>query len=416
MRLKVGNPVSGKDFYENDRILRTFEARLESGSFCFVGPRRTGKSSILKHFEQNPPGDFLPVRLDLQKFSTADEWLRQLIDQTRRVLDPELGPAKAWLAKRGDDAFRLLQCIEAIPIPGVGEIKVEMAGTTWSQRFDAFLKIVRDAELPILFLFDEFPYLVDHIELRSKQETRELLQWFRAARLELSDYPVRFVLAGSISLEGYLRRLGLSREINDLDTVEIKPLTNSDAEELICRLCIGESIPISDHTPARIRALLGANWPYHIQLFLSELKEFRDDDDTDEDGEVTPSSGDDLDAVYRHLYSGNRDKYCQEMRDRLSPRRVNDHVPIFTESQSTFARELLRKCAEFSNGIERDTVAATWEQCIPDERVRQQFQDDYDYVLGTLRHDGYLIRGPGESEPLRFASNLLRDFWRHHLG
>jgi len=425
MRLKVGSPVVGGNFFEHRAILKRFESRLEQSSFCFVGPRRTGKTSILHHYEKNPPGDYIPIHLDLQKFTTADEWLENLIEKTREALLPAPGAAKAWLKQRGADCAKLIGRVESISVPTVGDVKLRSDTSKWSKRFDAFLKLIREAELPVLFLFDEFPYMVDHIRARStkegKQEEKELLQWFRAARIELSDAPIRFVLTGSIGLEGYLRRYGLSQEINDLDTLEIKPLSDADAEILIRRLCLGEGIPMAKNAPAVICQLLGVNWPYHIQLFLSELKEFLDGGDDSGAGTgarkpTKPPTPTVLRHVYESLYKGNRDKYCQEMRDRLSPFERGDRVPIFQETGANFAHILLKACAKAEDGLASSEIETIQAGLFSQEDLRTAFQGDLNYVIETLLHDGYVTRADAAPHNMRFASNLLRDFWRYHCS
>ena len=54
---------------------------------------------------------------------------------------------------------------------------------------------------------------------------------------------------------------------------------------------------------------------------------------------------------------------------------------------------------------------------MPDSAHRDLLTTELDYVLETLRHDGYLVRikdpDPARDGLHHFASNILRDYWRH---
>ena len=51
---------------------------------------------------------------------------------------------------------------------------------------------------------------------------------------------------------------------------------------------------------------------------------------------------------------------------------------------------------------------------VPDARVRATLAGELAFALDTLRHDGYLARRPDGR--YRFASHILRDYWRHRTA
>ena len=61
MKLRIGPPVTGEDFYPRPHLIQTLTRALKGGHVAFLGPRRTGKTSCLKSIVANPPADPLTL-------------------------------------------------------------------------------------------------------------------------------------------------------------------------------------------------------------------------------------------------------------------------------------------------------------------------------------------------------------------
>ncbi len=66
-KLKIGSPATGHNFYPRNDLRRRILRALVRDHVAFLGPRRTGKTSILLDIAANPPEGILAINLDLQE-------------------------------------------------------------------------------------------------------------------------------------------------------------------------------------------------------------------------------------------------------------------------------------------------------------------------------------------------------------
>jgi hypothetical protein len=340
----------------------------------------------------------------LEKHHTVLAWLEEMIIETKSLLEE---PSADWpgLNKAVTAFTGFLKRIESVTVPGIGGFKLtHAAAQDWRPIADAFLDLLADSGAPILYLLDEFPWFLDLVAKKSSpQEVEAVLAWFRHARQELTDHPARFLVTGSIGLNGLVRRLGLSPTINEFDTVEIPPLNDAEALSFLEQLARDEGVPLSGAGRRRILRLLGTNWPILLQLFVSEVQEWQC-----ATRRRMPAIAD-LNRIYGDgLVGGNRNKYCSEMWDRLPK--------VFNPGELRLAREILKELCLASTGKTRDDFQALHARLVPDEAHRAHVAAELDYVLDTLKHDGYVVQPPQDGHRTRFASNILRDYWARRLA
>jgi len=402
MKSRIGPPVTGDDYFPRPLVVQRILRALRRGNVSFLGPRRTGKTSILKALQAEPPEGTVGIFINLEKHDTVAAWLEEMIGKTRPLVE-EVSKDRPW-AKGGAKAFaKFLKRIESVEVGGVGLKLTPAAAHEWRPTADAFLDLLAESGAPILFLLDEFPWFLDMVTKRASQAEAEMvLAWFRHARLALADHPARFLVTGSIGLDGLVRRLGLSPAINDFDRVEIPPLKEAEALRFLEQLARDEDVKLSEKGRRTILRLLGTNWPILLQLFVSEIQEWQ----AESDRKGTPTDTE-LRRIYREcLVNGNRNKYCSEMWDRIPK--------IFSAGEARLAREILKELRLLPAGMTRGEIEAIHARLVPDEDHRIHVAAELDYVLDTLRHDGYvLLATHEEGRRTRFASNVLRDYWIH---
>ena len=340
------------------------------------------------------------VLLDLEKFDNVKDWLLAMVRKTREELG--ISSVEGRWARAGKFAADQFSRLEKLEIMGMGIQLSENKSNldAWRPCAEEFAAFLKDSGERIYYLLDEFPWFLAHIARKHTQaEVEALMNWFRGVRQEMADMPMRFLLTGSIGLEGYLRRIGLSPAVNDLDTIEISPLNDLEADELLEKLAAGEGVPLVSSNRKHIRELLGANWPILLELFVAEIQ----------DAALTkPPTKAELIRIYRdQLVRGSRNAYCREMFDRI------DKPELFELGQRNLAKRILHRVVEKGH-IEAGEVGTIHQELIPSDAVRQSMQGDAAFVVDILRHDGYLIRMDGGR--LSFASNILRDFWMHRGG
>lgn len=400
MKIRLGPPATGSDFYPRLALRKKLLRALGRGHVAFVGPRRTGKTSILEDIRRDPPDQTRVVLLDLEKLDNVKDWLLAMTQKTREVLG--LHHAEGRLASAARVAVEQLKRIEKLEAMGGGiQLSANVSNPdAWRPCAEELASFISTSGERIYYLLDEFPWFLSHIAKKhTDEEVEALLNWFRGVRQEMADTSVRFLLTGSIGLEGFLRRIGLSPAANDLDTIEISPLTDVEADELLQWLAAGENVSLSAANRRYILDMLGANWPILLELFVAEIQ--------DAAFIKTPTKAD-LSRIYdQELVRGSRNKYCQEMFSRIGKKEV------FSMGQRNLAQAILRELTRKAD-ISASDIESLHQGLIPSESVRETMESDIGYVTDTLRHDGYVVQHDGGR--ITFASNILRDYWRHRVG
>ena len=396
MKTCIGPPATGEDYFPRSNVVQRLLRALKRGNVSFLGPRRTGKTSILKALQLHPPAGHVGLFNNLEKYDSVADWLEEMIRKTRPLVE-EPSPSRPWVKAAGKAVAKFLKRIEGLSVAGTGFKLAPEATNHWRPIADAFLDLLAESGAPILFLLDEFPWFLDLVAKKSSQaEAEAVLAWFRHARQELADQPARFLVTGSIGLDGLVRRLGLSPTINDFDSIEIPPLKEAEALEFLEKLARDEEINLSEKGRRSILRLLGTNWPILLQLFVSEVQEWQEDSGT----RRAPTEAE-LRRIYRErLVNGNRNKYCSEMWNRVPK--------VFSSSEARLAREVLKELRLLPAGMTREEIEAIHARLVPDDDHRLHVDAELDYVLDTLRHDGYVLQ---VEQRTQFASNILRDYW-----
>lgn len=399
-KLKIGSPATGDHYFPRKALRQRLLRALSRDHIAFLGPRRTGKTSILRDLERHPPAGASALYLDLQGLRSVPAWIALMLKETKKLLQTPPDNLD-WLKRAGKGTASLLKRIEEINLNGIKLTPNQPAVGAWEPIGDEFLAVLREHELPIIFMLDEFPWFLGHVaKNHTPAEVDATLNWFRKVRQELADGPTRFLVTGSIGLTGLLRRLDLSPAANDFDAIDIEPLTDAEALLFLEERAVGENIALSATARRRILQRLGVGWPLLLGTFLSEVQ--------DQAAEKSPTLKE-IDRLYEErMVRGNRNKYCQEMFTRLTK------PEMFSTSERRLAQEILRDLCRADKPFGHEDFAALHARLVPDAAHRDLLANELDYVLETLRHDGYLVRqGDGLHA---FASHILRDFWRHRTA
>jgi hypothetical protein len=388
MEIRIGPPATGPNFYKRPSLIGNLMRALGRGNVAFLGPRRTGKTSCLTEINAHPE-QFVPVLLNLERHDSVEGWLNDMLAGLRKAADlPSDDP-------RLEKLNGLFARVKNLKLGAVGfELAERKKAPPWREAADVFLAELLRVDVPILFLLDEFPTFLKLVADKSnKEDVEAVLNWFRAARNDLRDTKVRFLVTGSIGLAGVVRKLGLGPSINEFETLVIPPLTESEALGLLEALALNEGISLDIACRRRILALLGEHWPILLQMFVAEIQ----------NRQLKEPTGADLDQIYQEaLVHGRGNKYCEGMYDRLKE--------IFTPSECQLAREVLKACCR-AEGLSRVDFEAIHHRLVPDLDQRLLMDDELDHVLDTLKHDGYLVQQTAGARTTRMASNILRDYW-----
>jgi len=397
MEIRIGPPATGSNFYKRPALIARLLRALRRGNVAFLGPRRTGKTSCLEEIHANPDG-FLPILINLEKHDTPEAWLAEMLSELRKAIEQPASKISWATEKATEKIAAFLDRIRKIDLPTLGGIEIDKpkAQPAWRKPADEFLSVLCESDVPALFLLDEFPTFLKLVAKKtSRDEVEAVLNWFRAARHALKHSPARFLVTGSIGLKGVVKGLGLAPAINEFDTHEIPPLAEEEALGLLEKLAADNKLALDLPGRRHILKLLGANWPILLQLFIVEIQDCQF---------PQPPTLSDLDQLYHErLVHGVRNQYCDGMYDRLKD--------IFAAGECQLAREILRATCRAPGGLSRDDFEAIHARLIPEPAHRSLVADELDYVLDTLKHDGYLLQQTTGKQLTCFGSNILRDFW-----
>src|SRR5688572_18815135 len=351
----------------------------------------------MKHLASNPPQGFEVFFTDVQDAVEPAGWLSGLLTEISRGDD-----ARRKIQKRLPWAKKALAKIESIEI---ASIKVELKKTiapSWrefgEEIFSALESLSGDKWIIIV---DEFPLMLAHMLKRENgvAEVEELLTWFRQMRLGRLRDRVRFLIGGSIGIEGLLQRHGLIGLINDLDVQPLGPFDDRTAAMLLELLALDANIELDASLRQEIVERLGCAIPFHLQLVISKVA---DECHLRNERKATPQI---VDACFDQLIGPGSLKDMGHYDSRLRDALAKDDL--------TVAYAVLGAASIDARGVARERAVA-----IAEKALARDAQDCLLRAMRVLEHDGYLIyQPPGDGEPgrYRFWSGLLREWWRRQF-
>jgi hypothetical protein len=204
---------------------------LKLKSIVFVAERRVGKTEVLKLIQKEASKSDLIIYLDVEDVNTPIGFVEKIIDKVTAKLN-RFGKAKRTIWLEG------VKNLIPQKVKGV-EFK-ESKGKDWKKLLKRTInEICDDIEGKFIILFDEIPYMLQKISNQEnlsgnkENNTLEILDTLRSLRQSQSK--LRMVYTGSIGLHHVIKdiRGTLSSEpTNDMETVELLPLSNSSALEM----------------------------------------------------------------------------------------------------------------------------------------------------------------------------------------
>ncbi len=273
----LGNPARGAAFYPRHReIKQIFNALDSNASIYLSAPRRVGKTSILKYLEdsENSNSCYFIYTITESVYS---------INEFYKVLYETVLNSKAirTLSKRYASLGRFLDNITGYvdEIPNIVKLK-EQEETDYRAKFTDLLDKFEKDLGRVVIMIDEFPQTLQNVRKEhGSDEARKLLQYARETRHhKLAEENVSFIYTGSIALFPMVEKIGSLTDVNDLQPIEVNPLTRTEAADLLNRLCYNGDVNIA---PLAIEHFLNAiKWfiPFHIQLVYHELENLFESD------------------------------------------------------------------------------------------------------------------------------------------
>lgn len=395
----VGQVADKENFFERPRETKKLWDALASGEhILFAAPRRSGKTSLLFHLQDNPKENKILIFLEVESVSSSVEFFKRL----REVLlqDDDLSSVGMRI---GEGAKNVLRRIRGIGSNALA--KIELADgekmpphKAFERLLGAVVKKLSDDE-QLVIMIDEFAQAAQNIAENSPQAAKEFLLAHREIRQNRAFRDkVQFLYCGSIGLEYVTERLEASNAINDVRTVNLCPLQREEARELIQRIIAHENYPPekSWFTEEIIAILLDRiRWfvPYYIQIFLDAVQTYSNDNELTE---LTETS---IGKAYSQML-GVR-KHFVWWEERLRKAFKGNEYKFVVDVLNTTAHKTSIDTSEIANLAAKHNVEV------------------FKPILEALKYDGYIVEtgeASGYGKLYRFVSPILQDWWRLYVA
>ena len=268
----LGTPVRGKDLYGREDLIASIWTRLQKGNILLASPRRFGKTSVMLNLRDKPQCGFKAFYLDTEWIKGPADFITELI--TELIKENTIQHGLRTVKTLFKDA------ISNINEVGLAECKIKLRHQLqheWQEAGKELIRVITRLDEKIVILVDEFPLMVRNMTKENQQEAYDFVHWFRGIRnLPEALSHVRFVIGGSIGIEGVLSKIDAIASINDLERIQTRPFPDEVARSFVKELFDSENHPLSEEVSHKILELIEIHVPYFIQMLVTEaMKEAR---------------------------------------------------------------------------------------------------------------------------------------------
>ncbi|MDR3219987.1 MAG: AAA-like domain-containing protein [Dysgonamonadaceae bacterium] len=375
-------PVADKDsYYNRSDIEEDIFNKLKNGSVLLVAPRRVGKTSVMQYIAKQPTENYKLIFEDIEGIKSADEFFERIYTLLLNCLD-KMDKAKKWFIN-----FMKKHSI----------IKISRDGIAFKTKPDDFLKEVeillkeineKQAIENIVLLLDELPEVLFKINKTDNAGAVSILENLRHWRQQPEmNKKVKFVLAGSVGIHYVVEKIKTrTSDLNDLQHVECKPLSNNEAHKYIDWATQNATVIYNSEQKQYLLDKVQYFVPYSINILLNEISIQAQKVNNPK---ITTQS---IDSAFNTVVKNN--DHFKDWKERLQ-----NYMP---KADFDFVNEILIHTAH----KERITV-----QEIYDKAVKHSKTADYMDFITDLEKDGYITEVDTQ---YRFMSPFLSAFWKRN--
>ncbi len=390
MKNVLGSPARKSNFFYREKEISNILYALEKGeNIQIAAPRRVGKTSILYYFIDNPEKfkGFKFIAIDVESSTSVNSYYKKILEELLKsdVLKTE----SKWF----QNIKNIADSIKSIKVLGANIELNRSDGNDYFHDVKTFLENIHLENEKIVFLIDEFTIALDNIyETQGIEETKRFLNTNRELRMHHRiNENVKFILTGSIGLNGLVERLELPTTINDLSVVSVNPLSKKKGVEFAKLILDVEDLKYTDEN---IDYLLGKiSWliPYFIKLTIDECRQIA----LEEDKKYISNAM--IDQAFEQAIDFKHNNFYNHYLTRLKS--------SFKGNELKFLIEVLSETAakqEISDNRTQDLAA------------KYGVEDIRRNLLRTLTFDGYLAHNKTDNT-YYFVSPLLKMWWYENV-
>ncbi len=376
MKNIVGQIPRGDNFYPREYIINKIYRRLDSGSHIFLSaPRRSGKTSIMRYLEDNPKENYIFLYANVEDAEEPETYFMML---SELLLDSNaIGQLHRFSKKSRNKFAEFVDSVKSIKVWDLVEVHAtEKVKPKYSEEFEKLMTNLDGSDPIVVLLVDEFPIALERISKKyGKEAAQKFLHVNRRIR-QISDGGIRFIYTGSIGLPHITKKLNATAAVNDLNIVEVPPLTYKEALDFSAKLLDYYQVNYNEDIIPYLLEKLKWLMPFYIQLVIQML--------IDEYDLCHESIGQkDIDKVFEKTSTHRNNIYFENYYSRLDKSLNLEEAKLAKTILSTIAKE---------NEVSVET-----------------FDDKTAYsLLEMLEFDGYINSSGGK---YRFNSPILQLWW-----
>ena len=374
IKLKIGSPVVGEDFFGREVELRKAESLIRDNNLMLAAPRRVGKTSFARKLTDTLSSKgWNTIFIDLEEITSIDHFFNAFYGELVKL--PETKAVEKVKAKMKKWLSGVELSTTGLPVKAT--VKMESSD---NNDFKDLADILNTLDNHTLIVFDELTVLLKSLSDKNdnEQAVRMFLNQFRAMRSATSE-KCSWLICSSVGVRNFTTQHNLSDTINDVADFELGAFSDEEATKFVSTLAESIGIEADAKIKRYILDKIGWNIPFFIQLLLSRLPV----------GEIAKA---DVDDAYGHLLqTGSFDTW-------------HERLNIEYGNNKDVAKLILKYLCVNVDGKTRDEIYNHIYAKMP------QFEDDeMGLLLRALMTDGYLVK---DGEQYKFRSPLLRDYWK----
>ena len=188
---------------------------------------------------------------------------------------------------------------------------------------------------------------------------------------------IQFIYTGSIGLPNIARKMKITRTINDLNVVEVPPLTQTEAADLSQKLFANYNVQYETELIGYMLQKIDWLMPFFVQLVVQLLID-------EYESKQSPLTANDVDMAIDKASNHRSNIYFENYYRRL--------IESITPEESKLALTILNEIAQ-----EGAVPLGHFDDSASAPRILEMLE--YDGYVNTLKHD------------YRFNSPILRHWW-----
>lgn len=390
-----GHGVSGHRFWKRAELNFLLRRVRLGNSVSIFGPRRNGKSSLLKEGARilKEDGQLTIIEVDGQGMDAVASLFNRIV---------------ASLPSKSFESFRVQFTNLKLP-QRMGEIVDLWRGKSRESRDDAMLitrhwaalsqliaKFIPTMKARPVLMIDEITYLCENLEKQDCAASEEVTRLLAMLK-EWREAGMVVVMAGSIGIRQYLRVIGVSLNLLiGIIPITLRAMSRDDAGCMLAALARHQEIGWWDEQVSlavieNSADLTQAAMQFAFDHVVPAVEESND---------YSRSAIDELfrDVIRPHFDHEFYEQYTQRLRDYSDSDQKIIRILFQTISAST--RE--PKACSYKE-IEEAILAAS------DDALIDAF--DLSELIHALAEDGFLNDDP-DQDRISFASNMVASWWR----